>query len=329
MSVNSLFTSIFDIQDSSAFNAKSAEIFSFQYKNNPVYHQYVNLLGQAHAPQPQHSHFPLLPISSFKRHTVFANELTAEVVFTSSSTTGSTPSRHSVHTLQMYERTYTACFNKFYGSPADWCILALLPSYLEREGSSLIEMCKGLMKQSAHPLNGFFLRDTDDLINRIHTCSKQQQKVLLIGVTFALLDLAEKLKEPLPHVTVIETGGMKGRRKEITRTQLHETLFAAWKTPNIHSEYGMTEMLSQCYAAQNGRFVCPPWVKIIGRQTEDLLTPAGFEQTCVLGIIDLANVASCSFLLSEDLGKVYADGSFEVLGRMDNAEIRGCNLMMV
>lgn len=272
---------------------------------------------------------PFLPIEFFKSHQVMTGNFKSKVVFSSSGTTGSVTSAHFVKDQMLYEKSFSKAFELFYGPMSNYRILALLPSYLEREGSSLVYMVDRLMKTSGHPENGFYLNDLKALRTSLISLERANKKTLLIGVSFALLDFAEHFGLPLRNTTIMETGGMKGKRKEIVRSELHEILQKAFSIKNVHSEYGMTELLSQGYSQGNGLFRPPPWMKVLTRDTEDPLHTQKPGQTGGLNIIDLANVHSCSFIATQDLGKVHADGSFEVLGRFDHADVRGCNLMAV
>ncbi|NRA91720.1 MAG: acyl transferase, partial [Psychroserpens sp.] len=220
-------------------------------------------------------------------------------------------------------------FQRFYGNIKDYVVLALLPSYLEREGSSLIYMVNDLIKSSQHPDSGFYLHNVDELKDKLEALDKSGQKVLLIGVSFALLDLIETYQFQLNNAVIMETGGMKGRRKEMIRTELHDTLKEGFGVSEIHSEYGMTELLSQAYSKGDGKFLCPPWMKLLVRDPEDPLQIRAYEKTGGVNIIDLANINSCSFIATQDLGRVYTNGSFEILGRFDSSDIRGCNLMVL
>ncbi len=270
---------------------------------------------------------PFLPVQFFKSHSVIGSQYASVKTFESSTTTGSTPSRHMVSDLAIYERSYRTGFGLFYGDPSQYCILSLLPSYMERGTSSLLYMADDLMRRSGDPLSGFIDKDFAELNRRIAIAKGGPKKLLLLGVTYALLDFAEAYPQPLGDAIIMETGGMKGRREEMTRAEIHRVLTSAFGVRSIHSEYGMTELLSQAYSMGQGTFRCPPWMMLLVRDPYDPLSylPAG--RTGSLNIIDLANLHSCSFLAVSDLGRVYPDGSFEVLGRLDNSEIRGCNLM--
>lgn len=271
---------------------------------------------------------PFLPISFFKTHTIQSNTAQPETIFTSSGTTGIITSRHFVTDIDWYRQSFRKAFELFYSDIKKYAILALLPSYLEREGSSLIYMADDLIKQSENPDSGFYLYNHDELYHKLISQQQAGKPTLLIGVTFALLDFVEQYQINFPELIVMETGGMKGRRKEMIREELHAQLCAGFNVSAIHSEYGMTELLSQAYSKGNGIFNCPQWMQVLIRDTNDPLSLIGQGKTGGINVIDLANINSCSFIATQDLGKQYADGSFEVLGRFDNADIRGCNLLI-
>lgn len=319
---------VFYIQNQKQFHKWVFKAFRYQYENNLVYQTFCNHLQRNPSNVKEYTDLPFLPISFFKSHEVVSGTFSPQSVFTSSGTTGQTTSRHLVKDLALYEQSFLSGFSHFYGNLQDYCILALLPSYLEREGSSLVYMAKEWMETSAHTNNGFYLHDYEKLATTLLQLEKEQQPTILLGVTYALLDLAEQFSMALKHTIVMETGGMKGKRKEMVRSELHETLQNAFQTPNIHSEYGMTELLSQAYSFGNGIFECPPWMRVFARQTEDPLSMTNYGTTGGINIIDLANWHSCSFIATEDLGKVYENGSFEILGRFDFSDVRGCNLMV-
>ncbi len=272
---------------------------------------------------------PFLPIQFFKSHKVLSSETKIERTFSSSGTTGSATSKHHVSDISVYEKSFIKGFEQFYGNIVDHVILALLPSYLEREGSSLIYMVDSLIKQSKHKESGFYLNNLSELKDVLLKLESQEKQTLLIGVSFALLDLIETYQFKLKHTIVMETGGMKGRRKELIRNELHSILKQGFGVHTIHSEYGMTELLSQAYSKGNGIFECPKWMKIFTRDTEDALSILGTEKTGGINIIDLANINSCSFIATQDLGRVFNYNSFEIIGRFDNSDIRGCNLMVL
>ena len=270
-----------------------------------------------------------MPISFFKTHKVTSTQKEPETIFTSSGTTQSTTSKHFVPDIELYEKSFLKAFELFYGMPKDFCILALLPSYLEREGSSLIYMVNSLIEKSGHPHSGFYLHNLEELHQKLKILESKGAKTLLIGVSFALLDLVEQFPSNLTNTTVMETGGMKGRRKELIREELHQILEKGLGVEHIHSEYGMTELLSQGYSKGNGIFETPPWMKIVTRDTEDPLSIQPNGKTGGVNVIDLANLYSCSFIATQDLGKTHPNGTFEVLGRFDDSDIRGCNLMVL
>ncbi|NHF58665.1 acyl transferase [Flavobacteriaceae bacterium TP-CH-4] len=320
---------IFTIGSAAEFDAIALEVFRYQYQKNPVYQQFCDHLGVTTTSVEQVLDIPFLPIEFFKSKKILSNDRTPQAIFTSSGTTGSSTSKHFVTDLQLYQQSYTKGFEHFYGPITDCCILALLPSYLEREGSSLVYMVDDLIKKSGHPESGFYLGDLDRLASTLKKLDARGTSVLLIGVSFALLDLVEKHRFDLQHTVVMETGGMKGRRKEMIRKELHLLLGEGFGLDTIHSEYGMTELLSQAYSKGNGVFNTPPWMRVMVRDTEDPLTNQTSGKTGGINIIDLANANSCSFIATQDLGKVLKDGSFEISGRFDHSDIRGCNLMVL
>lgn len=319
---------IFTISTETEFENLALEVFHFQYNNVDIYRTYVDLLKVNPNRVRKIEQIPFLPIQFFKNHKIIVKGLTPEVEFTSSGTTGSETSRHYVAKVDIYKQSYTMGFRHFYGNEKQYCILALLPAYLERTGSSLVYMVDGLIRQSAKPNGGFYLNQLDDLAEKLEQLDSSGQKCLLIGVSFALLDLAERHKFNLKSTILMETGGMKGRRKEMVRDELHAILTSAFGVECIHSEYGMTELLSQAYSKGKGIFSCPPWMRVLIRETNDPLTIAPVGTTGGINIIDLANLYSCAFIQTQDLGRLHPDGTFEVLGRMDSAPIRGCNLLV-
>jgi len=319
---------IFYISTKAQFNETALNIFRYQAENCLVYKEFISHLAVKPAEISQVNEIPYLPISFFKTHRVVSDNATEEIVFSSSGTTGMSQSKHFVTDVAVYEDSFNKAFQQFYGIAKDTCILALLPSYLERDGSSLIYMVDALLKQSEHPESGYFLHNHEDLYKRLQERQNSGQKTILIGVTYALLDFLDTYAINFPELIVMETGGMKGKRKEMVREELHDILKAGFGVNFIHSEYGMTELLSQAYSSGNGIFDCPPWMKVVLRDTNDPLTLLEKNQTGGINIIDLANINSCSFIATQDLGRVFPDGSFEVLGRFDNADIRGCNLLV-
>jgi len=315
------------------FISLAMEVFRFQHENNAVYRQYCDALSIDPHKIDAIQQIPFLPIQFFKTHKVTTTQFEAAAVFESSGTTQTGNSKHCVKDTAIYEKSFTKAFHLFYGDPAEWCVIALLPSYLERNNSSLVMMADKLIQQSGHPQSGFYLNEWEKLQSTLQQLEKLEQKTLLIGVTFALLDFAELYNLQLQFTTIMETGGMKGRREEITRQQVHEILCNNFHLKNIHSEYGMTELLSQAYSKGNGLFNCPPWMKVLLREEDDPfaihLADATHTITGALNIIDLANIYSCSFIATEDAGKLYSDDSFEILGRLDNTDIRGCSLLVM
>jgi len=319
---------IFNLKDQSDFTGTALEIFNFQYNNNTVYQHYINSLRKKPEKIKTLEGIPFLPVEFFRNHQIISGTRPVEMIFQSSGTTGVDPGKHFITDISLYEESFMRAFRIFYGDPAEYLIAALLPSYTEREGSSLVFMADYLIKKSLNPLSRFYRSSIDDLIFAIDKEKKSKQKILLLGVSFALLDLAENQSPDLSCVTVMETGGMKGRRKEITRQEMHKILKEKFNVPSIHSEYGMTELLSQAYSKGDGIFYCPPWMKILIRDPQDplsVITEPG--RTGGINIIDLANINSCSFIATGDLGKLHEDGGFEILGRFDNSDIRGCNLL--
>jgi phenylacetate-coenzyme A ligase PaaK-like adenylate-forming protein len=320
---------IFNIQSEQAFNELALEVFNHQFNNNKVYRSFCDLLYVHPSEVKCVEDIPFLPIQFFKTHHVLSSSDPIQRTFTSSGTTGSITSSHFVTDLNIYETSFTKGFEAFYGTPEDYVVLALLPSYLEREGSSLIYMVDAFIKQSNHPESGFYLNNLAELKDSLIHLDSIGKKVLLIGVSFALLDLVETYQFNLKHTIIMETGGMKGRRKELIRDELHAQLKQGFGVDTIHSEYGMTELLSQGYSKGNGFYNCPPWMRILTRDTEDALSIQPTGKTGGINVIDLANINSCSFIATQDLGRVHANGSFEVIGRFDYSDIRGCNLMVL
>ena len=328
---------IFSVKENS-FRQLALDIFHFQYEANPVYNSYVNALGKTLSAVDEIEKIPFLPISFFKTDEIKTGKFNADVIFKSSGTTQTINSRHHVKDVSIYIQSFTKAFEKVYGDLKEWCILGLLPSYLEKGDSSLVYMVDNFIKQSQHAQGGFYLYDLNKVKQTLLSLERSNQKTLLIGVTYALLDFAEKFPTDLKNTIIMETGGMKGRREELTRMEVHDLLRTAFGVTEIHSEYGMTELLSQAYAKKEGRFQCPPWMKVLIRDDEDPLavyssqSAAGDRNETLTGainIIDLANVYSCAFIATDDVGKLYADKSFEVLGRMDGSDLRGCSLLSV
>ena len=322
-------STIFEISSKKEFEKLTLKVFRFQYDNNLVYQQFCNLLKKNKTNVKKLTDIPFLPIEFFKTHTILSSSTPIQTTFTSSGTTGVQTSRHNITDLSFYEESYRLAFKQFYGNIEDYTVLALLPSYLEREGSSLIYMVQDLISSSNNPESGFYLNNYDELIEKLIRLDNEGKNTILIGVTYALLDLIEKQPFQLKNTIIMETGGMKGRRKEIIREELHKTLCEGFGVPVIHSEYGMTELLSQAYSLGNGIFECPMWMQILIRDPEDPLTLLADGKTGGINVIDLANINSCSFIATQDLGKITSNNAFEVLGRFDNSDIRGCNLMIM
>jgi len=320
---------IFSISSQKQFEKIALKVFRFQYENNLVYREFCNFLKTDVQKVKTLEQIPFLPIQFFKSHTVVSNENPIQETFTSSGTTGITTSKHFVTNVSLYEESYRKGFSQFYGNIEDYVILALLPSYLEREGSSLIYMVEDLINRTNNHESGFYLNNHEELIEKLIRLDIAGQNVILIGVTYALLYLIEKHPFQLQNTIIMETGGMKGKRKEMIREELHEQLCQGFGVTAIHSEYGMTELLSQAYSLGNGVFECPSWMQILVRDTEDALTYVPKGKTGGINVIDLANINSCSFIATQDLGKKNPNNSFEVLGRFDNSDIRGCNLMVI
>ena len=320
---------IFNIQSEQEFSTIALEVFNYQFENNQVYRSFCDLLYMHPSDVKSIKEIPFLPIQFFKSHPVLSSNEPIQRTFTSSGTTGSATSNHFVTDLNIYETSFRKGFEAFYGPIEDYVVLALLPSYLEREGSSLVYMVDAFIKQSNHPESGFYLNNLAELKDTLIHLDSLGKKVLLIGVSFALLDLVETYQFNLKHTIVMETGGMKGRRKELIREALHRQLKQGFGVDTVHSEYGMTELLSQAYSKGHGVFDCPNWMRILTREPEDALSiqPAG--KTGGINVVDLANINSCSFIATQDLGRVYNNGLFEVIGRFDHSDIRGCNLMVL
>ncbi len=325
----SITDQIFQHHDEQSFNALCLEIFRFQYKNNTVYRRFVDYLGKNVNAVAHFTEIPFLPIGFFKTHQVISGDFKAEAVFTSSGTTGINTSRHQVKSLGLYKQSFLKAFEQFFGSVQQYIILALLPSYLEREGSSLVLMAHELIGESNHPESGFFLHNYRELSSLLLRLKKENKPTVLLGVTYALLDMAEQFPMNFPHLLVMETGGMKGKRKEMIREELHQKIRTGFGVQQVCSEYGMTELLSQAYSQGDGIFQTPPWMKILIRDTNDPLLLLENGKSGGINVIDLANIYSCSFIETQDLGKIHPNGNFEILGRFDNSDIRGCNLLVI
>lgn len=321
-------TSLFNIKTPSDFEIAALAIFKFQAENNTIYRTFLDYLNCNYQTVSSLKAIPFLPIQFFKTHRILSVDKPIQETFLSSGTTGMQQSKHLVTDLSLYKTSYLKGFQHFYGDITDYTVLALLPSYLDRNGSSLIYMVSDLIKKSGSPKCGFYLNNLDELASTLKDCDQKGEKVLLIGVSFALLDLIDKHTFCLKNTIIMETGGMKGRRKELIRAELHQQLCLGFGVEKIHSEYGMTELLSQAYSKGNGLFNTPPWMTVSIRDTEDALSILPNGQVGGINVIDLANANSCSFIATQDLGKIHSNGSFEILGRFDNSDIRGCNLMV-
>lgn len=319
---------IFSIQTDADFVQAALQTFGYQYHHNQVYQRFCTLLGRTPDKVRQLTDIPFLPIEFFKSEAVYCGNERPATVFTSSGTTGSQTSRHYVKDLAVYQQSFRQGFADFYGNIEEYTVLALLPSYLERTGSSLITMVADLIERSGSADSGFYLNEYDLLAEKLTALDRSGRKVLLIGVSFALLDLVETHRFQLKNTIVMETGGMKGRRKELIREELHAILCEGFGVEHIHSEYGMTELLSQAYSAGSGLYESVRWLKVLIRDTNDALSYQRPLKTGGINLIDLANIHSCSFIATQDLGRLHPDGRFEVLGRFDNADIRGCNLLI-
>ena len=324
--MEALINKIFSCNDKATFEALALELFDYQMENNPIYAPYAALILKGKTPANIYE-IPFLPIEFFKQEQIICQGKGVEEVFLSSGTTGE-QSKHLVADVSLYKKSYLNTFQQFYGDINDYCILALLPNYQEREGSSLIYMVDDLIKKSGHPKSGFYLNNLAELSETIKELESKGQRVILFGVTYALLDLAAQYPQHLKHTLIMETGGMKGKRKELLKEEIHQLLEVAFLTENIHSEYGMTELLSQGYSKGKNIFNSPPWMKILIRDVNDPLSIIGNNKTGGINVIDLANIYSCPFIATQDLGKQFDDDSFSVLGRFDNSDVRGCNLLV-
>jgi phenylacetate-coenzyme A ligase PaaK-like adenylate-forming protein len=324
--MNTFSEKIFNIKSEEGFEKNCMQLFEFQMDNNPIYSTYSEIILKGKTPK-NSNEVPFLPIEFFKTEQIICLTQKIEEIFLSSGTTGN-QSKHLVSDLSVYERSFRTAFQIFYGDITDYCILSLLPNYREREGSSLIYMVDDLIKNSTHPKSGFYLNNYKEVSETILELEKKGQKTLLIGVSYALLDLAKNYPIKLKNTIIMETGGSKGKRKELLKEELHKILKEAFGLDNIHSEYGMTELLSQSYSESDNIFKSPPWKKILIRDVNDPLSILGIGKTGGVNIIDLANMYSCPFIATQDLGKIHEDGTFSVLGRFDNADVRGCNLLV-
>lgn len=328
MQISEFQDEILSIKSEIDFNNLSLRLFRYQASQNRVYSSYIRALGINVENVNSLEEIPFLPIDFFKTHSVVTGDFKEEIVFTSSGTTGVNTSSHYVKSKAWYTRVFKYSFEHFYGNPKEYCFLALLPSYLERNGSSLVYMVEKLIEETNAAESGFFLRNYGQLASQLIENEKSRRKTILIGVTFGLLDFSEQFSIPLDHTIVMETGGMKGMRKELTRDEVNGILKRAFSTSDIHSEYGMTELMSQAYSQGKGIFYSPPWMRFLVRETNDPLNTAKCGRG-VLNIVDLANIDSCAFISTQDVGEVFTHGGFKVLGRMDNSDIRGCNLLVI
>lgn len=325
--IENLKHTIFLIQDDKSFHEIAMKVFHYQAVHNKVYQQYISFLGEKPDQIASIEKIPFLPIHFFKQHPVYCSGTCPGFYFESSGTTGDR-SKHYVQDISFYEQSFTRAFELFYQSPQEYCILALLPNYLEQSNSSLVYMADKLMKLSGHESSGFYLYDHENLMNQLEKNESLGQKSLLLGVSFALLDLAGQNKTRLDHTIIMETGGMKGRSKEITREELHQVLMDRFQVGAIHSEYGMTELLSQSYSRGGGTYFSPPWKKIMIRDLHDPFSVLGKGKQGGINVIDLANIHSCSFIQTADIGELTSDGGFKVHGRFDHSDVRGCSLMV-
>jgi hypothetical protein len=328
MDFNTVRKRIFSILSQNDFDELALSVFHLQYEHNSLYHSFVDSLGLDLNALDHPVKIPFLPVSFFKSHRVYCARHSEETIFESSTTTGSIPSRHYVAELALYRESFRKGFKRTYGKTEDYVIIGLLPSYLERKHSSLVYMVADLVAQSKHVASGFYLYDHSALAHQLDVISQKGLKVILIGVGYALLDFIENHPMKLPGAIIVETGGMKGRRQELIREELHYRLCQGFGVQCIHSEYGMTELLSQAWSKGDGHFSCPPWMNVMIRDANDPLSPALPGLTGGINIIDLANLYSCSFIATDDLGRMQSNGTFEVLGRFDAADVRGCSLMV-
>lgn len=328
MNLDTMHVNDFFLRENSAFEKKALAVFRYQYEHNELYRSYVQAIKMDIEKVDSIHKIPFLPISFFKSHSIITGNFEPEIVFESSKTTGEVASKHCVRSKVFYQQNALLGFQEHYGSIKDYIVLALLPSYLERNNASLVFMVHNFMQQSGQDFEGFYLHEFQGLYNRINELRKENKKIILIGVSFALMDFAAQFPTDFSTVIVMETGGMKGRKKEITRMELHTFLMQQWNLEGVHAEYGMTELLSQAYAQSNGRFKTSASLRVLVRDVNDPLEVSQ-EGVGALNFIDLANVHSCSFIATEDLGKVYTSSEFEVIGRMDHTALRGCSLLLL
>lgn len=322
---------IFEVKEHD-FEAVALDVFQFQYQNNETYRAYCNHIKLDASQVKSLNQIPFLPIQFFKNKIITSTSFEPQIIFESSGTTGSINSKHYIKDLVIYNESFSKCFELFYGNIEDYCVLGLLPSYLARKNASLVYMVDHLIKKSNNANSGFYLNDFKKLSETILSNENNKQQTLLIGVSFALLDFTDEFQFNLKHTIVMETGGMKGRREEISKEALHQMLKEKFGLENIHSEYGMTELLSQSYSFGNNIFNSPPWKKIMLRSEDDPFEIKSVHHEAITGavnIIDLANIYSCSFIATDDMGKLHPGGTFEIIGRLENSDIRGCGLMAI
>ena len=321
---------VFAVSNEKQFDLIALRVFEFQFYQNSLYNQYCKLLNKTPETVTSTNQIPFLPISFFKSNQVVTTSFEPELIFESSGTSGVNTSRHYIKNATIYRNSFRRAFNHFFGKVENYCVLGLLPSYLERGNSSLVYMVDQLIRDSKHPESGFYLYDYEKLHEVILRIERTGTPTILFGVTYALLDFSKQYPNKLNHVKIIETGGMKGRQKEMVKSELYDILKKAFGLKHIYSEYGMTELLSQAYA-KDGMYTCPPWMKIVLRDETDPLSNSenGRITSGAINVIDLANLYSCSFIATDDIGKIHSNGSFEVLGRLDNSDIRGCSLMVL
>lgn len=321
---------VFGVSNEKQFDLIALKVFEFQFYQNEIYNQYCKIINKVPETVLSVRDIPFLPISFFKSHKVMTTSFEPELIFESSGTTGNNTSRHYIKYANLYENSFTKAFNGFFGDIKKCCILGLLPSYLERKNSSLVYMVDHLIRESNHPDSGFYLYNHDNLHDVICKLEKSATQTILFGVTYALLEFSERYSDQLQHIKIVETGGMKGRQKEIVKSELYDRLKSSFGVNHIYAEYGMTELLSQAYA-MDGIYTCPSWMKIVLRDETDPLTTSENAnlRSGGINIIDLANLYSCSFIATDDIGTLHQDGKFEVLGRLDNSDIRGCSLMVL
>lgn len=324
---NTFKKSLFSITNEN-FDQYALDLFRYQAEHNLIYKSFLHHLQINPSKIKKVKHIPFLPIEFFKKHIIKTSSFQEKTIFQSSGTTGEQTSNHYIEDISFYLKNCQTIFESFYGDISNYTVLALLPAYLERKNSSLVLMADDFIKKSKCDFSGFYLYNIDDLQHTLKQCMKDQKKILLLGVTFALIDFAEKYPMSLQNTVIMETGGMKGRKKEMIRSDVHTLLKSAFHVQNIHSEYGMTELLSQGYSKGNGIFETPPWLQIHLREIDDPFSINNQQRYGAINIIDLANIDSCAFIATQDLGKLSSKG-FEIIGRIDNSDIRGCNLLVV